>query len=75
MEESDRIFRKFARGREVESSPLRGRGIGMGLWVARQLMLLANGDLLFEPIPDKPRITTMVVQLRGLESTASREMR
>lgn len=54
------IFGRFKRGRNVD----RGRfhtGVGLGLWVARELMLANDGDLTLELSPDHPRVAVFVI--------------
>jgi two-component system sensor histidine kinase KdpD len=45
--EKERIFEKFYRGRSVERGRHHG-GVGLGLWVARELMRASGGDLTVE---------------------------
>jgi signal transduction histidine kinase len=54
------IFGRFKRGRNVD----RGRfhtGVGLGLWVARELMRAIHGDLTLELNPDHPRLAVFVI--------------
>lgn len=60
--ERNEIFQKFGRGRAVE----RGRhhsGVGLGLWVARELMRYIGGDLTVELSPYDPTLSVFIVHL------------
>lgn len=58
--ERERIFERFGRGSHAEA----GRhytGVGLGLWVARQLMQQLGGDVAVELSVEHPRVTKFVV--------------
>jgi len=61
LQDRERLFDKFEKGENV----LKGRGhggVGIGLWVARQLMRAIGGDLtLSEPDSEKPNIWEFIV--------------
>lgn len=60
--EKDAIFRKFGRGQAVA----RGRhhnGVGLGLWVARELMRYVGGDLTVELTPHDPELSVFIVHI------------
>jgi K+-sensing histidine kinase KdpD len=61
--ESDEIFDKFTRGRVVEHTGRHHRGVGLGLWVARKLMLEAGGNLKVILPYGHPRLSIFVVHL------------
>jgi signal transduction histidine kinase len=60
--EKEAIFEKFRRGKAVE----RGRrhsGVGLGLWVARELMRALGGDLTVELSQNDPKLSVFVVHI------------
>ncbi|MEO8383217.1 MAG: ATP-binding protein [Acidobacteriota bacterium] len=62
--ERERIFEKFARGRQVERGRLYA-GVGLGLWVARQLTRAMGGELILEQNSEDPRVATFVVHFNS----------
>jgi signal transduction histidine kinase len=65
--EKELIFKKFQRGRAVT----RGRhhtGVGLGLWVARELMRYIGGDLTVEVPPNHPKLSVFIVSVPQLKS-------
>jgi signal transduction histidine kinase len=58
--ERESIFERFVRGRSVEHGKLYA-GVGLGLWVARQLMRALEGDLTLELSLDNARFSVFVV--------------
>jgi signal transduction histidine kinase len=59
-DDRERVFEKFVRGRQAE----RGRfhsGVGLGLWVARELMKQLGGDVTLDLSVHNPRVATFVV--------------
>ena len=62
-EEKDAIFDRFRRSKSVKGTGQYTPGVGLGLWTARQMMLMAGGDLAVELDPLSPRHTTFVVVL------------
>lgn len=62
-DEREKIFHKFAQGREVARQKAPGGGVGLGLWVTRQVLNRMGGDIHLELDQDNPRATTFVVRL------------
>lgn len=60
--EKERVFEKFYRGRSVERGRHHG-GVGLGLWVARELMRASGGDLTVELTPKDPRFSIFIVHV------------
>jgi len=59
--EREMIFHKFHRGRVVEATGRHHRGVGLGLWVARELMRSIGGDLTVELSVEHQRLSVFVV--------------
>lgn len=57
--ERDRVFEKFARGQGPGHD--RYAGVGLGLWVARELMRRLGGDITVDLSADNPRVARFVV--------------
>ena len=60
--ERNEIFQKFGRGRAVKRGRHHG-GVGLGLWVARELMRYIGGDLTVELSPYDPTLSVFIVHL------------
>ncbi|WP_083468005.1 ATP-binding protein [Methylobacterium tarhaniae] len=60
--EEDTIFWKFKRGKRACEARSSVGGIGLGLWVARELMRMIGGDLRFVREPATERLSTFVMQ-------------
>jgi len=60
-QEQERIFEKFQRGVIIQETGRHHSGVGLGLWVARELMHGIGGDLTVNLFPDQPRISEFVV--------------
>jgi K+-sensing histidine kinase KdpD len=60
--ERESIFIKFSRGRAVEKGR-HHRGVGLGLWVARELMRYIHGDLTVELSPYDPTMAVFIVHI------------
>jgi len=58
--ERERIFERFVRGRAVERGQVY-TGVGLGLWVARELMRAMGGNLTVELPVHQPRFSVFVV--------------
>ncbi len=63
LDEIERIFEQFERGRSLEKSSRKHSGTGLGLWVARQLMLGVHGDITVELSSRDERLSVFVVHL------------
>lgn len=60
--EKDTIFKKFQRGRTV-SKGRHHTGVGLGLWVARELMKYIGGGLTVELSHDHPKLSIFIVHI------------
>jgi signal transduction histidine kinase len=60
--ETERIFDKFSRGKLTEKTGRRYSGVGLGLWIARQLMRAVGGDVFVEVSQNNPRFSVFVVR-------------
>lgn len=60
-EESETIFERYKRGAVIARTGRYHAGVGLGLWVARQLMVAIGGNLTLELNPDFPRLSVFVV--------------
>jgi K+-sensing histidine kinase KdpD len=63
-DEREKIFNKFSQGREVARRKAPAGGVGLGLWVTRQVLKVAGGEIRLELDLKSPRTTTFVVRLR-----------
>jgi signal transduction histidine kinase len=61
--EKEIIFERFRRGSVMESTGRYHSGVGLGLWVARQLMKAIGGDLTVELSEDHPRLSIFIVHI------------
>ena len=62
--EKELIFEKFIRG-ENPRRGVRHTGVGLGLWVARDLIRSVEGDLTVECFEDCPRRSVFIVHIPG----------
>jgi len=61
--ETETIFQKFSRGRAVTRTGRHHSGVGLGLWVARELMRKVGGDLTVELSSKDPRLAVFIVHI------------
>ena len=59
--EKEKIFEKFERGARIRETGRFHHGVGLGLWVARNLMRAVGGDLSVELSPTHKRLSVFVV--------------
>lgn len=62
-EEKERIFEKYQRGSVMAKTGRRHSGVGLGLWVARELMRAIGGDLTVELSAEHPEVSVFVVHV------------
>src|SRR5262249_1725274 len=60
--EKELIFEKYRRGRVIENAGRHHSGVGLGLWVARELMRAIGGDLSVELAGD---VSVFIVHVPG----------
>jgi signal transduction histidine kinase len=61
--EREIIFQKYRRGGVMEKTGRYHSGVGLGLWVARELMKAIGGDLTVELSVDRPDLSVFVVHV------------
>jgi K+-sensing histidine kinase KdpD len=62
-QEKDSIFEKYKRGNVVEQTGRYHSGVGLGLWVARELMTAVGGGLTVELSSSQPELSVFVVHV------------
>jgi signal transduction histidine kinase len=62
-DEKELIFEKYKRGSVMERTGRHHSGVGLGLWVARELMRAVDGDLTLELSPNDPNLSVFVVHV------------
>jgi len=62
-DEREAIFMKYCRGKVIERTGRHHSGVGLGLWVARQLLVAVGGAISVELSPADPRLTIFIVYL------------
>jgi signal transduction histidine kinase len=67
-QEKERIFERFVRGQAIKGTNFRYSGTGLGLWVAKQLMLSAHGDLTVELSEKHPDMSVFIVHIPQTKS-------
>ena len=60
-DEKETIFEKYGRGRVITKTGRHHGGVGLGLWVARELMRAVGGDLTVELSDSQPDLSVFVV--------------
>jgi signal transduction histidine kinase len=60
-DEKETIFEKYGRGRVITKTGRYHSGVGLGLWVARELMRAVGGDLTVELSESQPDLSVFVV--------------
>jgi len=64
--EREKIFERFYRGQSVSNTGIyKEPGIGLGLWVARNLMWEAGGDITLEVSNENSRLSIFVIHFPG----------
>jgi signal transduction histidine kinase len=66
--ETERIFEKFKRGRDLEKTGRKYVGVGLGLWIARELMKAVGGNLTVEISRNNPRFSVFIVHFPRSQS-------
>jgi K+-sensing histidine kinase KdpD len=61
--ERESIFTKYKRGTVIERTGRHHSGVGLGLWVARELLAAVDGEISVELSPSDPRLSVFVVHL------------
>ncbi|HXM59843.1 MAG TPA: GAF domain-containing sensor histidine kinase [Terriglobales bacterium] len=61
--EAEKIFDKYERGGVVQRTGRHHSGVGLGLWVARQLVTDVGGTIRVELAPSMPRLSVFVVEV------------
>ena len=62
-DERELIFTKYHRGKVIEQTGRHHSGVGLGLWVARELLVTAEGEITVELSTADPRLSVFVVHL------------
>lgn len=62
-EETDSLFTQFYRGEKVRRSGRYYRGLGLGLWVSRELARSIGGNVILRLDPDRPRTSEFVLAM------------
>jgi signal transduction histidine kinase len=62
-QEKESIFEKYKRGKVVEKTGRYHSGVGLGLWVARELMVAVGGGLTVELSTNQPELSVFVVHV------------
>lgn len=60
--EKELIFRKYRRGHVVTTTGRHHAGVGLGLWVAKQLIEAVGGEISVELTPTLPRLSVFIVR-------------
>jgi signal transduction histidine kinase len=60
--EKERIFNKYRRGRVVTTTGRHHAGVGLGLWVAKQLIEAVGGEISVELNSMLPRLSVFIVR-------------
>lgn len=61
--ETEEIFKKYRRGSVMATTGRHHSGIGLGLWVARELMQAVGGDVTVELSPNDPKLSVFIVHV------------
>jgi signal transduction histidine kinase len=61
--ERELIFEKYKRGKVMEQTGRHHSGVGLGLWVARELMRAVGGEIILELSPNDPNLSIFVVHV------------
>ena len=63
LDEREGIFMKYQRGKVIERTGRHHSGVGLGLWVARELLAAVGGEINVELSMADPRLSIFVVHL------------
>lgn len=69
--ERDFIFQRFGRGRKVRATGRHHQGVGLGLWVGRELMRAIGGDLFVELSEQHPRLSVFIVRISATSESSA----
>lgn len=62
-EEKEIIFEKYRRGSVIEKTGRHHGGVGLGLWVARELMRAVGGNITLELSREYPELSVFIVRI------------
>ena len=63
-DEIERVFDRMYRGRSAEAGPTDSRGMGLGLYISRQIVELHHGTVHLESEPNRGTVITLSLPLR-----------
>jgi len=61
--ETEKIFEKYEQGAVVKATGRHHSGVGLGLWVARELLKDVGGTIRVELAAAEPRLSIFIVEL------------
>jgi two-component system sensor histidine kinase VicK len=63
-DEINKVFERMYRGRSADAGPTDSRGMGLGLYIARQIIEAHHGSIIIESQPDLGTIVTVGIPVR-----------
>jgi signal transduction histidine kinase len=63
-DEINKVFERMYRGRSADAGPTDSRGMGLGLYIARQIVEAHHGSIIIESQPDLGTIVTVGIPVR-----------